>query len=513
MNSQGTPVMKATTTSVEAERPSTWIECFAIPIAASSMEAQPIALVIVLLTLMVAGTNATPPLGAGGVALVALGLLWWAMVVEHIVQRSSRGRRTAWLHFLGWLVAFAVIVGPRLPFLDKGENIFAALLGTVLITWLWRRSMPRAQAGFEYGQLATSFKVGFGVLLGILLVGTVLPELQTLRDALGSSLPVFFLSGLVGLSLVRLGAIRASRRGLDGVPQADPTRTWLLALTLFGVALIAIVIAIESVFSFAAFEAVLTALEPLWNALGTLVGWILYGIIFLLSPIFYLLSFLIGLLTNRNAKTQPQSMGPKPSPIHQLWSPQGIPPEVLAIGRWIFLALALITVLLVVRASLRRWFASSRNEGIEEEREVLDARSLLGEWWREWWNRWRYRTNAMSDLEPLDPTSARARYREMLQALAAEKDDLARTPAETPAEYEARLLVHLGNAAPNAQELPSGDRLPPDPVILDELTRAYVSERYGGKLTLQRQRAHLQAWVPYLVARLTGRASPRRPRS
>ena len=119
----------------------------------------------------------------------------------------------------------------------------------------------------------------------------------------------------------------------------------------------------------------------------------------------------------------------------------------------------------------------------------------------------------MPALEPLDPTSARARYREMLQALAAEKDDPARMPAETPAEYEARLLVHLENAAPNAQELPPDDRLPPDPAILDELTRAYVSERYGGKLTRERQRAHLQAWVPHLVARLTGRASPRRPRS
>src|SRR5437588_7180128 len=102
MNSQGKPVMKATTTSVEAERPSTWIERFAIPLAASSMEAQPIALVIVLLTLMVAGTTATPPLGAGGVALVALGLLWWAMIVEHVIRRSLKGRRAARLHFLGW---------------------------------------------------------------------------------------------------------------------------------------------------------------------------------------------------------------------------------------------------------------------------------------------------------------------------------------------------------------------------------------------------------------------------
>jgi len=153
------------------------------------------------------------------------------------------------------------------------------------------------------------------------------------------------------------------------------------------------------------------------------------------------------------------------------------------------------------------------DEGVEEVREELDARTLLGERWREWWKRRRHRTNAMAALEPLDPTSARARYREMLQALAVERDDLARMPAETPAEYQVRLLVHLENAAPNAQQLPSDDRLPPDPAILDELTRAYMSERYGGKLTLQRQRAHLQAWVPYLVGRLTGRASSRRPRS
>ncbi len=475
------------------------------------MEAQPVALVIVLLAVMVIGTKAIPPIGAGGIALAALGLLWWAMIVERAIRRSAKGRRAAWLHSLGWLVAFGVIVGPHLPSLVKGEHIFAALLGTILVTWLWRRSIPRAQAGFEYGQFVTSFKVGFGVLLGILLIVIVLPELQTLREALGSSLPVFFLSGLVGLSLVRLGAIRNSRRALDGVPQADPTRAWLLALTLFGVVLVAI--AIEAVFSFASFEVVLSALAPLWNALGTLVGWILYGIIFLLSPLFYLLSFLIGLLTNRNARTQAQRTNPKSSPIHQPWSPQSIPTEVLAIGRWIFLVLALIAVLLVVGASLRRWRMRGDDEGVEEVREELDARTLLGERWREWWKRRRRRTSDMPALEPLDPTSARARYRELLQAVARERGDLARAPAETPAEYEARLLVHLENAAPNAQELHSGEHLPPEPAILDELTRAYMSERYGGKLTRERQRAHLQAWVPYLVARLTGRASPRRPRS
>jgi hypothetical protein len=76
------------------------------------------------------------------------------------------------------------------------------------------------------------------------------------------------------------------------------------------------------------------------------------------------------------------------------------------------------------------------DEEIEEVREGLDARSLLGERWREWWHRRKQRRHALFPLEALDPTSARARYRELLQAMAATRSDLARLPAETPTEYE-----------------------------------------------------------------------------
>jgi len=374
--------------------------------------------------------------------------------------------------------------------------------------------MQRAQTGFEYDQLARSFKISFGVLLGILFLVIVLPDLQALRDTLATALPIFFLSGLVMLSLARLGAIRNARRTLDG-SQTDPTRSWLLALTLFAVTLMAIVIVIESIFSFASFEVVLTALTPLWNALGTFVNWILYAFIFvILSPIFSVVSFLLGLLIGHpTAQQRSQNVGPKPARLHPPWNAQAIPLELFTIGRWMFLALAAIVVLLVVQASLRRWFTMGNDEGIEEVREGLDARSLLGQRWREWWNRWRRKTYEVSTLEPLDLTSARAHYREMLQTVAMERDDLARKPAETPGEYEARLLVHLGNAAPKAQDLPFGDHPPTDLAILDELTHAYAGERYGGKRTDDRKRALLRTWVPHLVARLTGRASTRRPRS
>ncbi|HVB74137.1 MAG TPA: DUF4129 domain-containing protein [Ktedonobacteraceae bacterium] len=473
------------------------------------MEAQPAALLIALLTVLVAGTGASASFGAGFIALVALALQWWAMIVERIATRKLRGKQIVALHALGWLSAFAVGVGPYLAAMERLENLFNILLGTVLVTWFWRRGMLRAQAGFEYGALARTFKAGFGILLGILLIAILSPELQTLRDGLTSALPVFFLSGLVMLSLVRLGVIRASRRVLDDdAQQADQTRSWLVALTVFGVILVAIVIVIESVFSFATFELVLTALAPLWNALGTLVGWILYGIIFILSPIFYLISWLVGLFQQHGSSNpQQQSAKPPKSPIQQSLNSRSFPPELLTIGRWVFLALVLLITLLVVRASLRHWLVRNSDEGVEEERESLDARSLLGQHWREWWQRRRRRDNNAGALEPLDPASARARYREMLQALATSNVDLARTPTETAVEYQARLRLHFAEAA--LSDRPTCPDALTDDMMLAELTQIYANERYGGKFTDERHRANLSIWVPRLIGRLTAKASSR----
>lgn len=473
------------------------------------MEAQPLALIVAVLTLVFTGTLTGMLLGVGEIALLELGLLWWAMFVENRSRRASRSGGSARLHLVGWLVALAVMVGLLLPSLIRAEDIFAALIATAVVTWLWRRSMYYVQIRFEYGSLATSFKVGFGVLLGVLLLVIAFP-LPSLRDALALALPIFFLGGLVTLSLARLGTIRNNRRALAG-SQADPTRSWLFALTLFGALLTVLVLALESVFSLASFELTLNALAPVWNALGTLLGWILYGIIFLvLSPIFYLISWLIGLITHGTTAQQPQKIGLPRSPFQQQGPAQIIPPEVLTIGRWVFLLVAFIAILLLVRAALRRWFMRVDHEGIEEVREGLDARSLLGDRWHEWWNRWRHKTHEGVMPEPLDPSSARARYRELLQAVASARGNLARTPAETPAEYEQRLLAYLESRATGSQNAshPTGEQT--DAQILDELTRAYTLERYGGRQTDERKRTQMRAWVPHLMLRLTGKASDER---
>ena len=472
------------------------------------MEAQPLALIIGVFTLVFTGTLANTPLGVGEIALLDLGLLWWAMVVENRTRHLLTRTRATRLHLLGWLLALAITVGPLLPFLLKAEAIFPALVDIAVVTWLWRRDMYYVQINFEYGSLAASFKVGFGVLLAVLLLVIAFPQLPALRAALAFSLPIFFLGGLVTLSLARLGTIRNSRRTRASA-QADPTRSWLFALALFGGVLTVLVIVLESIFSLSSFELALSALAPLWNALGTLLGWILYAIIFLvLSPIYYLFSWLIGLITHHgNGSQQPSKITlPKP-PFQQQGHVQAIPPEVFTIGRWVLLLLIAVALLLLVRLAVRHWFRSMDREEVEEVREGLDARSLLGERWREWWNRRRRRTQEGVALEPLDPSSARARYREFLQALAATRESLARRPAETPAEYEQRLLAYLasGSAGPhNGSPVPSEQT---ESQLLDELTRAYTLERYGGRGTEERKRAQMRAWVTRLLVRLTGKAS------
>lgn len=76
-------------------------------------------------------------------------------------------------------------------------------------------------------------------------------------------------------------------------------------------------------------------------------------------------------------------------------------------------------------------------------------------------------------LEPLAADSARARYRAFLQTMAERGQDMGRRPNETPDEYQQRLLLLM-------KQTPIED-IPLAPTAIEELTHAYVWERYGGK--------------------------------
>ena len=158
-----------------------------------------------------------------------------------------------------------------------------------------------------------------------------------------------------------------------------------------------------------------------------------------------------------------------------------------------------VILFFVIRAILRRWRIEPDDESEEEIRENLSRESILkirrGE------QRQGQKTGDLATLEYLDPNSMRARYRELLQELAWNGEELARRADETPSEYERRLLALL-RKEPSVE--PKTADMPADPVMLDELTSAYLQERYGGKHPRLLHGANVPEWIPRFVKRLAG---------
>jgi len=156
-----------------------------------------------------------------------------------------------------------------------------------------------------------------------------------------------------------------------------------------------------------------------------------------------------------------------------------------------------VIVLLIIWATIREWNTAYKIDE-DEVRERLSVRSILRQQRRQ-----KHRKNALL-LEPLTPNSARAHYRKFLQIMARRGDDLGRRADETPTEYQSRLLTLVENTSHDEAQR---ENTPAASAILDELTRAYILERYGGKQIDRRQQTYLHRWVPRLMKRFTGSKS------
>ncbi len=488
---------------VQAQLLSNWIELFAVPIATCIMLAQPIVVLLIFSSPIFTEEFGKLFLGEGTIILLLLGLQWWAMFVKRGAAHGLSENSEKLLYILGLLVAATLVVATPLLMV---RNILTLILSSALIVWFWWRGMHRAEVGLSDEYLVRSFRIGFAILLIALLFAVFYldptnntlfasPDYTPLFTALAQALPLFFLSGLLGLSFTRIGLIRQqnARYSSEG-SQLGSTRNWLIFLTLFWIGTVAAVIALEA-FSFQSIRAVITLL---WNGLGTLVTWLLTAIIFLLSPLFYLLGAVFAFLA-RFFKAGTPTLPSYPNfrnsvPPHQ----QPFSPEALLIGRFVLLLLAFAVLLLIVRAALRKWRRTHKDNEVEEIREGLSVHSLVKARREERQSR-DVQQNTVSPLEVLDPTSARAYYRELLQAMASNQAALARRSDETPGEYQARLVALVQQASSDEAQ----EEIPPDPAILDELTHDYVLERYGGKHLDQEKQAYLRKWVPRLLERLT----------
>ncbi len=88
----------------------------------------------------------------------------------------------------------------------------------------------------------------------------------------------------------------------------------------------------------------------------------------------------------------------------------------------------------------------------------------------------------------------------MTQELARRGEKFARRVDETPSEYEKRLLTLLKNRPAIEAE---ADDVPADPAMLDELTLAYMQERYGGKHPRLLHDAYVPVWTLRFVRKIS----------
>jgi len=462
-----------------------WIEVFAVPVSTCIMETQALVLLLAFLAFLGAGAGTPLPLGEVGVTLLLLGLQWWCMFINYRKLHELSGIVANVFSVLGIIVAYAVALVTNIATL----SLPSALVILAVVIFCWKRAIDKARVGLSDEQLILVFKLGLAVLLFMLCIsildGT---ELASIADLLSSALPLFFLSGLIGLSFTRLGVIRREQ-ARQGISQIDPTRSWLVALTFLWGLTVAGAVALET-FSFRTIQALLF---PIWELFGTLVAWILYAIIWLIVSIVGL----VGLLFHNQA-------GPVLVPPSQVRGVSGssrpppnylLPSWVFVAGRIVLVVVLLLVLFLIVRAVLRQARPSLEVDSEEEVREALSVREVLRE------RRQEHSLQAQNVeevvLEPLDPESARARYRELLQAMA--RADLGRRPEETPVEYQKRLSAFIERASSGA---PLQEDMLPDREMLDELTRAYTTERYGGKHVAIS--ADVLTWMEQIGERLSG---------
>jgi hypothetical protein len=447
------------------------------------METQPIVILLLFATVIFAGSDASSPLGEGSITLLLLGLQWWAMFINDRLRKGISSRMVTILHIAGVVIAFGLTLLTSLNTFDLPMIVVIA----GLVIFCWKRGIDKARYELNDEQLIFVFKIGVGILLLMLVPGALFAnaQMQDLTAVLSYALPLFFLSGLIALSFTRVDMIRREH-ARQGIPQADSTRGWLVALTFLWGVLIIGALALET-FSFRVLQVLLL---PLWNILAFIVAWIIYAIAWVLFSLYQLLNALFH-FKFVPTKTSTTSAHKTPPVSHPLAQATQFPAWVLLIGRLVLVAIVLLVLFLIFRAVLRHIHPRIEQDSEEEIREALSMRGILRERRQE--HKILTQSKEETLLDVLVPGSARARYRELLQQMADYDEHLSRRPEETPREYQKRLFALMEEA--------SADEMS-DRKMLTDLTGAYLHERYGETSAELQEFPETSTWISRMAERL-----------
>lgn len=448
------------------------------------LELLPVQTVLLLLTAGTGGRLADEPvpLPVNAAALLFAWLVGWAL----------RRRRASVALFLLGVPCFALlyaglILTSPVTYGGGGGGLTAAvtelangsphagnMLGLLPVAlYIWWRGYATGRDGLTAHGVMRRFQFGMAVVV-LAAAGAAAvqgPARGELLGALAIILPIETFCGLVASALTRFTSTTAI--GETDTRQAQgPEAPWLgVALTL-SVVVVGFALLLSLIVNYESVGALLARLGPVGQALGAVVDWITG----LIAQLLYLL------LHNFVKPPAPKTPLPAPTPLptgacvptpanHEcqtglatldpFWRHlitlimQGTALVVLAVGLFVVLRYIIF----------RRWLFSPPQQGVEEERESLEAASLLGAQLRSLLGRLAPKRTAPA-VDPLVPGTVRYVYRDVLRAAATA--ELARRSEETPDEFAER----VGRTAPIAV-FAEGQ------ADLDALSAAYAAARYG----------------------------------
>jgi hypothetical protein len=470
-----------------------------------------------------------PPWALVLILLLAFWLARW------LTGPSAPGRWAfilAWISglatlLLAWYLRFYTTDGPFWQFgwlsailqdVQKDSGDVAGVVG-ILLLWLllWWRGLRLGRNQLEFDEVARNFRIGFAVLIvPLLLLGTVDSAARTeLGALLGLTLLLFLLAGLTALSLARLAEIRRVRH-VRGNTQADPTRSWTIALLALSGTLVLMLFGIEQAFSYQTWLAVISTLHPLWDAISTVANWIALGLGFVIYWVVSPLAQWIQSLYEQGTQAE-QPQGTPPQVPFGGGNSGGPPAEWLLIGRWVFICGGIIILLAILSRVFRGIAARRRTYDADEERENLSATGILKGQIRSLLASLMARFQRRSSGEPEEQhtvagSPVRQLYRQVLRQ--AELRGQGRRSPETPDEFARRLsstlvmppkpsttpAVQMANPPSTAPQPPNLQPIPD--TDLEALTIAYEQARYGDQEPPPDQLPTLTSSAQHLLMRL-----------
>ncbi|MFH1486492.1 MAG: DUF4129 domain-containing protein [Chloroflexota bacterium] len=459
-------------------RNSNWLKNVFLPVALCAMEVcwlYPWVLWLDLWAFPEWGQPALNPLSVFGIIILS------TFSTRYLLrQKWSMGWVQAVVALEGILVISLVMEGEymfRLGLLGGYTSFSPKIIATILGAYLWWRGINLGNSRMAFEHVNTSFLIGVIGLLGLLLLSIATQNTRgyvTFQSLAGLYVVVFFMVSLLALSLARLETIREeSQKTGIGI---GFNRHWLTVLVAVITSIILVTLFAAALLSFDLVRLLATPLSLLADGLFYLFYYILLPISYLVAILIYVFRYLLELFRPR-ASHEPFT-SPDYSDVERLREramSSGLAPEVIAVAKWLLLALvASVVVLLFVRA-VSRYRRTADEDTIEEIHESLwswhealaGLLALLKRLRERLFPRLFGRVppaDVVSQVRPTPPYASLA-IREIYQRLLARAKEMGypRRSEETPYEYLRTLRVAIPESAVDATAI----------------TEAYVHARYG----------------------------------